>query len=140
MSNRVVNLSCGVRKVSDLLYPIAHGAAQLARRRNRGREGVALDFAERLVVGEEERFVFLDRTTDASAKLILPELRLYSGQRISRLRDVENIFRIEFVVAQKLEQRSMKRIRSRFGDQVDDSATRPPDFRRVHIAVDFDFL
>ena len=34
----------------------------------------------------------------------------------------------------------MKRVRTRFRDQVDDSATGPPDFRRVHIAVDLDFL
>src|SRR5262249_6828307 len=84
--------------------------------------------------------ILLDRSSDTAAELILPEFRLHSRQWIPRLRHVKHILRVEFVIAKKLKERSMKGVRSRFRDQVNDSATGPPGFRRVHVALDLDFL
>src|SRR5439155_24262788 len=104
------------------------------------REGVAFDFAERFVIGQKESLVFPKRTAEAATELVLPELRLYTSQRIAGLRHIENVLRVEFVVAEKLKQRSMKGVCSRFRHHVDHSAARSADFRGVHVAVHFYFL
>src|SRR5262244_3178031 len=77
--NRIVDLSRRIREIPELLHSIADGAAQLARCWNRRRECIALDFPERFVICEEERLIFLNRTAEATTKLILPELGLHSG-------------------------------------------------------------
>src|SRR5262249_37524492 len=100
----------------DLLHAIAHCAPQLTCCWNRGRESIPLDFAERLVIGEEERLILGYRSSNTAAELILPEFRLHPRQRIPRLRHVEHILRVEFVIAQKIKERSMKRVCCRFCD------------------------
>src|SRR5699024_7567332 len=88
--------------------------------------------SERLKTREEEKFVPNDRTTHVRTELVQAQLRFFSS--------IEEIARVEFVVAEILEQRSMKIVAARLRDQVDLAAGAGSVFGRVEGGIDTKFL
>src|SRR5262245_16149185 len=108
-----------VRRVRDPIE-IACG---LSCSRHGGGHGDALPVAESVVIGIEEGLVLAvvdlgndDRPADAHPELVLFERR--SGGR-------EKVTRIEYVVAQEFPGSTVKAVRSREDDQIDDRSTAP---------------
>ena len=85
----------------------AEVAAQLGRSRDFTREGNSISTGESLVVEEEERTLFKDRSTKRSAELVLHQLRAWDATRI-----VEEVVRIEDGIPQIFVQAAMKGVRA----------------------------
>ena len=98
-----------------------------AETRNSGKQPRALP------VGEKERFVFLDGSTHRQAVLVSAELGLWP-----RLREV--IAGVQILIAKKLEQRAVKIVCARFGDQVQMRSEIGAILRRVCPRLHFKFL
>src|SRR5712691_2219071 len=98
------------------------GIAWTAERRDftrirNARSGTQTDALSLTFISEvEEGAVALDRTAERAAKLIVSECGL--GVRPG----IENVARVESVVAEKLEERTMKIVRSGFSHDVHDCA------------------
>src|SRR5207244_2716042 len=84
---------------------IAHGhgedSAAIVKRWNRRERGKLLDLAESLVIGEEERAVLRDRSSQRAAELIALERRLAGGR-------LEKADRVEIGVADELPSAAVK--------------------------------
>src|SRR5205085_6927238 len=79
-----------------------------------------------LVVPEEEGLVLEDGAAEGAAKLVLLEVRLLATGAV-----VEKVVGVECVVAVELEAAAAQRVRAGLDLQVDDTAERAAEFRRV---------
>src|SRR5581483_8831715 len=84
------------------------------------------------VVGKKENTVLLDGSTHGPAELIQPKGWLISG--------IEVIAGVELLVAEVFKRATVKLVRTRLCDQVDDAAERLAVFRRERGRVDPEFL
>src|SRR5262249_17800172 len=103
---------------------------------NDGINGNSLAYAEPLVVAKEKRLVLFDRTPKTPPELVLAELRF----RQLRSSQVVVPVRIQGVVPQEFERRAMKRVGSRFREDVDDSGGGAADVRAIQVRLNFEFL
>src|SRR5712692_10092676 len=87
-----------------------------------------------LIAQEEKRFVLEYRTTQAPAELILAERRYGSGC------GVEEVFRIENVVADELEQAAVTTVRSRSAHDVDHRPGLASEFRSIGRLLDIELF
>ena len=89
--------------------------------------------AKSLVVAKEKGLVLLDRAADASAKLILTQLGTPARSR-------KVVARIESVVAQILEKRTVESVRAGLRNNIGHASLCAGDFRRVQVGGDVDLL
>jgi hypothetical protein len=98
-------------------------------------DGVRSGIGLSVVAEEEEQFVLYERSAHAAAKLI---------EVICALGPAENVvvpaIGVEGFVPIKLERISVKGIRARFGDRVDDAAAGAADFSGVVVGVYLELL
>ena len=128
------NLVVGKRRARR--QRIVDGDGQLAEvavahpgRRHGDHVGDALLLLEPFVVGEEERPIGAERSTEAAAILMLAEHGLGRG---------EEVLRVEAIVAGKLERRPAEAVGARLGEDVHDAAGGAPGLGRVVTGLDLD--
>ena len=95
----------------------------LQRRRHRRQHGEPLPHFVYLKIGEEKSSVLDDRTANRRAEFVLVVLALFHA--------IKEVARVELVIAEILEYRSMKRIRARFAADQHRGSTAAPILRRV---------
>src|SRR6266567_3916780 len=97
--------------------------------RHKPDHGTVLDLPETFVIGVEESAVLLDGPAYAAAELVQPEggHKAEAGKRV----DIEAPPRVEYVVAQELESRAMRRVRSGFCNDADLGPGRPALIRGI---------
>ena len=97
--------------------------------RHKPDHGTVLDLPEPFVIGVEESAVLLDGSAYAATELVQPEggHKAEAGNGV----DIEGPPRVEYVVAQELESRAMKRVRSRFCNDADLGPSRPALIRGI---------
>src|SRR5713226_2799172 len=108
----------------------------LVRGRHGRCEGLTFHLAKALVVAEKECLVLYDGTADAGAKLVLAQLSFWPV----RSRSLDPGVGIEDIVAEELECRSVKIVRSRFRNEIYHAAHRAPNLGRVKTGQHLDFL
>ena len=84
--------------------------------------------AQSLVAAEVEQLVLDDRTAGGRAELVAREWRRHAAR-------IEEVRRVEFAVAQELEDRAVDGVRARLGDRADDAARGAPELRRVVVGL-----
>ena len=89
--------------------------------------------AQSFIGGEEEQFIFFDRSTDNTAELIPLESRNFLARRI------EIVLGIERAVAQEFKSGAMECVGSRIGDHVHHTARDQPIFGAVVVGRDGEF-
>ncbi len=128
----------GERRVRHRVVDDAVDLREVARahlgRRHRREVRLPLRDAQPLVVEEEERLVLDDRAAVGAAEHMLAEGRLLASGAV-----VEEVVRVEPVVAQELERAAVVGVRSRLDLQVDDAAERVAEFggvrARLHLEL-----
>src|SRR6516225_8843712 len=98
-----------------------------------GRDGIHIGRSRRdnpkaFIVAKEEGLVSADRTTEAGAKLVLPEFRSPAGPR-------EEVPSIEDIVPNEFVRRTMQCVASSLGNDVDDGSPGLSNLSRIVAGV-----
>ena len=97
--------------------------------------GVGLGVPLSVVVEEEEVAVTADRTADRAAELVIVIRRLRPVVQL-----VDRVVRVQSLVSEELEHRSMKFVAARFRDDVDDRAAGSPVLGGERVGVHLELL
>src|SRR5260370_19523473 len=131
MPERQIGRRCGIYR-----YRSTHKLSRPSQRsRHAGLSGNSFALPHSFIVCEKEGVLLEDWPADRAAKLIALEGRFRSSGR-----SVEKISRIHRAIPNKLENTSVKIIRSRTSDGIDYSAGGSSVFRRIVVGDHGEFL